>query len=64
MKNEAIEKNINFENVMMEKTSNVPLNKYASLEDICNAIDGLLNHFSDHMTGSNFMCDGGFIKVY
>ena len=61
---EAAERNISYEEIIAEKTQNVPLNKYASINDVCHAVDGLLSHFSDHMTGSNFMCDGGFLKVY
>jgi 3-oxoacyl-[acyl-carrier protein] reductase len=63
-KKESIQRNLSFEDVMKEKTSNVPLNKYASLTEVCSAVDGLLSHFSDHMTGQNFICDGGFIRCY
>lgn len=47
-----------------KEVSNVPLRKYASLEEICEVILGLLGNFSDHLTGSNILLDGGFTKAY
>ena len=55
---------LSYEKIMEEKTNNVTLRKYASLENVCEAVNGLLGSFSDHMTGANFLCDGGFLKVY
>ena len=46
VKHEEIERDMSFEEIMMEKTNNVPLHKYASLDDICYAVDGLLGRFS------------------
>lgn len=61
---EAQQKDIPFSELMREKTQNVPLQKYASLDDVAHAVDALLGPFTNHMTGSNFMCDGGFLRAY
>jgi 3-oxoacyl-[acyl-carrier protein] reductase len=64
MKKKAESNGVSFEDQMKEEVSNVPLGKYASLEDISNAVEGLLGSMTDHMTGANFLLDGGFIKTY
>jgi 3-oxoacyl-[acyl-carrier protein] reductase len=46
------------------ETSNVPLGKYGAPEEVAAAIEGLLSAFSDHITGANIMCDGGFTRAY
>lgn len=61
---ESAKRGISEEALLLEKTDNVPLGKYASLSDVANAVDGLLGAFSDHMTGANIVCDGGFIRAY
>lgn len=43
---------------------NVPLQKYASLEDVYHAVAGMLSAATDHMTGQNIICDGGFIRCF
>ena len=55
---------ISFEQRLAEETSNVPLGKYGAPDEVAAAVDGLLSEFSDHMTGLNIMCDGGFTRAY
>jgi 3-oxoacyl-[acyl-carrier protein] reductase len=49
---------------LAEETSNVPLGKYGKPEEVAAVIDGLLSEFSDHLTGVNILCDGGFTRAY
>jgi 3-oxoacyl-[acyl-carrier protein] reductase len=53
-----------FEQRLAEETSNVPLGKYGKPEEVAAVIDGLLSDFSDHLTGINILCDGGFTRAY
>lgn len=53
-----------FDEQMLKEVDNVPLRKYATTEDVANAIEGLLSDFSNHFTGHNFICDGGFTRAY
>ena len=53
-----------FDEQMQIETQNVPLKKYASIEEVANVVVPLLGAFSDHMTGQNIVLDGGFIKTY
>lgn len=55
---------LTFEDQMKNEVSNVPLQKYASPKEVAVAIEGLLSEFSDHMTGMNILCDGGFTRAY
>lgn len=56
--------NVSFEQQMAEETSNIPLKKYASVQDVVDAVNGLLGPLSNHMTGQNILLDGGFFKGY
>ncbi len=47
-----------------EETSNVPLKKYGTPDEVAGAVEGLLSAFSDHMTGVNILHDGGFTRAY
>ena len=49
---------------LAEETSNVPLRKYGSPDEVAAAVEGLLSPFSDHMTGLNVLHDGGFTRAY
>lgn len=49
---------------MNEETSNIPLRKYGSPDEVAAAVEGLLSAFSDHMTGLNILHDGGFTRSY
>ncbi len=55
---------VSFDDQMSAEVSNVPLRKYASPEEVSVAVEGLLSDFSDHMTGLNILCDGGFTRAY
>ncbi|OAJ94059.1 SDR family oxidoreductase [Vibrio bivalvicida] len=55
---------VSFEQQMAEETSNIPLKKYASVQDVVDAVNGLLGPLSNHMTGQNILLDGGFFKGY
>jgi 3-oxoacyl-[acyl-carrier protein] reductase len=56
--------NISYEEQMKLETSNVPLGRYATPEMASRAISALLSDFTDHTTGNNIVCDGGFIRSY
>ena len=49
---------------LSEETSNVPLRKYGTPDEVAGAVEGLLSTFSDHMTGLNVLHDGGFTRAY
>ena len=53
-----------FEQRLAEETSNVPLGKYGTPQDVAAVVEGLLSQLSDHMTGMNIMLDGGFTRAY
>ena len=53
-----------FEQRLSEETSNVPLRKYGTPDEVAGAVEGLLSTFSDHMTGLNVLHDGGFTRAY
>jgi 3-oxoacyl-[acyl-carrier protein] reductase len=53
-----------FEQRLSEETSNVPLRKYGRPEEVALVVEGLLSDFSDHLTGTNILCDGGFTRAY
>ena len=53
-----------FEQRLAEETSNVPLRKYGRPEEVAAIVEGLLSDFSDHLTGINVLCDGGFTRAY
>jgi 3-oxoacyl-[acyl-carrier protein] reductase len=55
---------VSFEDQLKQENENVPLKKYAEPAEVAIAIEGLLSPFSDHMTGLNIMCDGGFTRAY
>jgi 3-oxoacyl-[acyl-carrier protein] reductase len=64
IKEKASKNGKTFEEQMSEEVSNVPLRKYATPTDVANGVIGLLSSFSDHITGQNIMCDGGFTRGY
>ena len=55
---------VTFEQQMEAEVANVPLKKYAEPREVACAVEGLLSEFSDHMTGLNILCDGGFTRAY
>jgi len=64
LRNKAKTNNKTFDDQMDVEVSNVPLRKYAAPEEVAASIEGLLSSFSDHITGMNIMCDGGFTRSY
>lgn len=53
-----------FEEQLANEVANIPLRKYASVDEVAQAVRVLLSDFTDHMTGQNFACEGGFFKSY
>jgi len=49
---------------LAEETSNVPLRKYGTPDEVAYAVAGLLSAFSNHITGLNVLHDGGFTRAY
>jgi len=64
MQKKAMSQGLSFEELMNNEVSNVPLRKYASVEDVVNAVQSLLGPLANHMTGQNILLDGGFFKGY
>ncbi len=64
IKERAARASMTYEDFMVKDTDNVPLRKYGMPEEVAGAIEGLLSPFSDHMTGTNIMHDGGFTRAY
>ena len=52
------------EAVIEDRVGNVPLRKYAELEDVAYNITQLLGDFANHVTGQNIVIDGGFCTAY
>ncbi|MEJ6846746.1 SDR family oxidoreductase [Sinorhizobium fredii] len=40
------------------------LGKYGKPEEVAAIVEALLSEFSDHLTGVNILCDGGFTRAY
>lgn len=55
---------VSFDDRLKEETANVPLRKYGSPAEAAVAIDALLSDFTDHITGTNILHDGGFTRAY
>ena len=64
LESEASVNGLTYDEVLAGRVDNVPLKKYASLFDIAHVVEGLLANFSDHITGNNIICDGGFTRAY
>lgn len=60
----AQEKNISFDEQYAKSTSNVPLRKYAHPQEVASVVSFFLSSQSNHITGTNLMCDGGFTRSY
>ena len=56
--------NCSYDDQYKQSVSNVPLRKYAAPEEIASIIQFLLSEASNHLTGINIPCDGGFTKCY
>jgi 3-oxoacyl-[acyl-carrier protein] reductase len=64
LRDEASAGTMSYEKLVNEQVNNVPLRKYATPEEVAVAVTGLLSNFSDHITGMNILCDGGFTRAY
>ncbi len=53
-----------YEQCLAQETSNIPLGKYGTPDEVAAAVEGLLSAFSDHMTGLNILHEGGFTRAY
>jgi 3-oxoacyl-[acyl-carrier protein] reductase len=61
---EAKEKKVDFADIVADRVSNVPLRKYAVPAEVAQAVEAMLSDFSNHITGLNVLCDGGFTRAY
>jgi 3-oxoacyl-[acyl-carrier protein] reductase len=64
LKERAHKAGMTLEQRLVEETANIPLKKYGTPKEVAKAVEGLLSEFSDHITGMNIMCDGGFTRAY
>lgn len=64
MEAKADSQGLSFDELMANEVSNIPLRKYASVENVVSAVTALLGPMADHLTGQNLMLDGGFFKGY
>ncbi|MCE0495203.1 SDR family oxidoreductase [Vibrio salinus] len=64
MKVKAEQQGISYDELMRNEVSNIPLKKYAAVDEVADAIVSLLGPLSNHMTGQNLLIDGGFFKGY
>ncbi|MEO7952999.1 MAG: SDR family oxidoreductase [Polaromonas sp.] len=55
---------VTVEQRLADETSNIPLRKYGTPDEVAAAVEGLLSPFSDNMTGLNILHDGGFTRAY
>jgi 3-oxoacyl-[acyl-carrier protein] reductase len=60
----ALQNQKSYDDQLLEETSNVPLGKYADPQNVSQVVMGLLGTFSDHLSGVNILCDGGFTRAY
>jgi 3-oxoacyl-[acyl-carrier protein] reductase len=60
----AVHAGMTFDQRLAEETSNIPLGKYGTPDEVAAAVEGLLSDFTDHITGVNILHDGGFTKAY
>ena len=56
--------NMTFDERLAQETSNVPLKKYGTPEEVAKVVESFLSPFSDHLTGINLLHDGGFTRAY
>lgn len=62
---EIKDKNISIEKAIAKRSENVPLRKYAYLNEIVDMIEFILmSEASKHLTGQNIVFDGGFTRAY
>ena len=64
MQQKAQQNQHSFEQQYANSVANVPLRKYASPEEIASIVAFFLSEQSNHITGTNLVCDGGFNRCY
>ncbi|WP_073605652.1 SDR family oxidoreductase [Vibrio aerogenes] len=64
MQDKAQTQGISYDELMKNEVANIPLQKYASVDDVVEAVTALLGPLANHMTGQNMLLDGGFFKGY
>lgn len=64
MHQKALSNGLDFDTHMKNEVSNIPLQKYASVDDVTDSVIALLGPLANHMTGQNILLDGGFSKAY
>lgn len=64
MRDKAEAQGVSFEEFMVSEVANIPLKKYATVNDVTESIVALLGPLANHMTGQNILLDGGFNKAY
>lgn len=60
----AAKAGVTLEQRLADETSNIPLKKYGTPDEVAAAVEGLLSAFSDHITGVDILHDGGFTRAY
>ena len=55
---------VSYEEQYAKSVSNVPLGKYSSVKEMSQIVEFFLSNKSDHITGVNMACDGGFTRAY
>lgn len=60
----AADAGVSFEQRLLDETDNVPLKKYGTPKEVAVSVATLLGPFTDHMTGQNFLHEGGFVRSY
>ncbi len=64
MQEKAKINNRTFQEQYIQSVDNVPLRKYAQPEEIASVVEFFLSDKSNHVTGTNLLCDGGFTRAY
>lgn len=64
MQKKAASNGLSFDEQYAESVSNVPLRRYAQPQDIASVVEFYLSDKSNHITGTNLTCDGGFTRGY
>jgi 3-oxoacyl-[acyl-carrier protein] reductase len=60
----GIKENRTYADQLANETDNVPLKKYGTPDEVSSVVFALLSDFSDHISGVNLLCDGGFTRAY
>lgn len=50
--------------IRLNRVKNIPLRDYAELSEVAYTVEKMLGKFTDHISGQNFVMDGGFVSAY